>query len=64
MIATAILISLAAPIDRGMAYFKYITAVYSFFTVSSLLGVAALLYNSGFVVEEKFCSKADDNPYT
>jgi hypothetical protein len=48
LVVFTVLISLAAPIDRAIEYFRVIAAVFSVFTVLSILGIGLFLWNTGF----------------
>lgn len=42
------LVSLAAPIDRAIEYFRIVAAVFSVFTILSIVGISVFLYGTGF----------------
>ena len=48
LVVFTVLISLAAPIDRAIEYFRVIAAVFSVFTILSILGIGLFLFNTGF----------------
>lgn len=39
----AVIVSLAGPLDRAMSYFRYISGVFSFLTIASLVGIGTFL---------------------
>lgn len=48
LVVFTVLISLAAPIDRAIEYFRVIAAVFSVFTVLSIVGISLFLLKTGF----------------
>lgn len=48
MLCLIMLISIGTPIDKAMIYFYVITAIYSFLTIASIVGIAAFLIGTGF----------------
>ena len=48
LVLWSIVISLAMPIDRAMHYFRIITAIFSFLTIISLVGIGMTLWNTGW----------------
>jgi hypothetical protein len=51
LLVFTILVSLAVPIDRAISYFRIIAAIFSVFTICSLVGVAAFLVGTGLWAE-------------
>ena len=45
-----VLLSLAAPIDKSMTYFRFISAVFSAFTIMTLVGTILFIKSEGGVV--------------
>jgi hypothetical protein len=43
-----VLVSLAAPIDRAIEYFRIVAAVFSVFTILSIVGISIFLLGTGF----------------
>ena len=43
LVLWAIIVSLAGPLDRAMSYFRYISGIFSFLTIASLVGIGTFL---------------------
>jgi len=52
LILWAVIVSLAGPLDRAMSYFKYISAIFSFLTIASLVGFGTFLGTNLFFPHE------------
>ena len=48
LIVFTVLVSLAAPIDRAIEYFRIVAAVFSVFTILSIVGISIFLWGTGF----------------
>lgn len=51
LLIITVLTSLAAPIDKGITYFRFVATVFSFLTVMSLIGVATFMAENGLYPE-------------
>jgi len=60
LIIWAIVVSLAGPLDKAMIYFYIISALFSFLTIASLIGIGATLIKTGINAQELDC--IPDNP--
>lgn len=58
-----VLVSIAVPIDRAMPYFRVIAAVFSCFTLASLMGITFFLAKTGFYIQEEEYHKGQDPPW-
>jgi len=47
LIVWTIVVSLAGPLDKAMFYFYVISALFSFLTIASLIGIGATLVHTG-----------------
>jgi len=54
LLCVTVLISLAAPIDKAMGYFYIITGLFSFLTLSSLVGIVIFLFEQSFFPPVKY----------
>jgi hypothetical protein len=52
LLTFTLVISLGGVIEKGIFQFKIIGCVFSFLTISSLLGIIYFLYETGFYPEE------------
>jgi len=52
LVLWAVIVSLAGPLDRAMNYFKYISAIFSFLTIASLVGIGTFLGTNLFTPHE------------
>jgi len=43
-----VLVSLAAPIERAIEYFRIVAAIFSVFTILSIVGIVIFLWGTGF----------------
>ena len=59
LILWAVIVSLAGPLDRAMSYFKYISGVFSFLTLASLVGIGTFLGTTLFEPHEMRFVKYD-----
>jgi chitin synthase len=48
LLVLCILVSLAAPIDRAIEYFKVVAVIFSVFTILSIFGITVFLIGTGF----------------
>lgn len=53
LLILTVLVSIAAPIDRAISYFRIIAAIFSALTIISLLGISTFLFQTGLWPEEK-----------
>jgi hypothetical protein len=53
LLVGTLIVSLAAPIDKAIPYFRLIAGVFSSFTIFSLIGIATFLAETGFYPPEK-----------
>ena len=52
LLMACVLVSIAAPIDRAMPYFRVISVFFSVFTLASLAGISFFLAETGFFIRE------------
>ena len=55
LVIWTIVVSLGGPLDKAMFYFYLFSAIFSFLTIGSLIGIVATLVHIGINPEEKEC---------
>ena len=60
MLMFTLFISMGAPLDLGMCYFKFIAFIISLLTITSLAGIGFFLYEVGFWPYEEHWDKEKD----